>query len=129
MDHLTRPLEDLQARAGQFVADREARLLYVAADEELAETARGVLQTLEWHPENRRAFFELNAPFIGQVPGWQERTQALREAYAAQVAAYDHRAIGLPALAALDPRAPPLQAFVTTLAAVAKAFTGPSLPT
>jgi hypothetical protein len=129
MDHLTQPLEDLQARAGQFVADREARVLHVAADEELADTALGLLQALEWHAENRRAFFELTAPFSSRAPGWPERTEALREAYAAQVAAYDNRAIGLPALAPLEPRLPPVQAFAMTVGALARAFTAPGLET
>src|SRR4051794_11121087 len=128
MDHLAQPLENLQVRAGRFVADREARVLYAAGDHELVQTALGILQTLEWHPENRQAFFELSAPFSSQAPGWAERTEALREAYAAQVAVYDQRAIGLPALA-LEARQPPLQAFATTLLAITRAFTAPTMET
>ncbi|HXU80397.1 MAG TPA: hypothetical protein VN914_03305, partial [Polyangia bacterium] len=129
MDHLTLPLETLQARASQFVADGEARVLHVVADEDLAAQALGLLQALEWHPENSRPLFELTAPFSGKAPGWSERTEALGEAYAAQVAAYDHAAIGLPALPALDPKLPPLQAFAVALAGLTRVFTAPDLET
>lgn len=124
MDHLARPLEELQARASQFVASDEARVLYLAVDEELAEAARELVVALEWHPENRGPLFTLTVPFIGKNPGWPERQEALRLAYQAQAIAYDHRAIGLPPLQAVDPQAPPQLAFAASLAAVAKAFTG-----
>ena len=128
MDHLTQPLENLQTRAGQFLADGEARVLYVTADEELAAQALGVLQALEWHPDNLRPLFELDTPFSSKAPGWAERAEALREAYGAQVAAYDHRAIGLPALPAPDGKVP-LPAFAVTLAAVNKVFAAPDMET
>jgi hypothetical protein len=129
MDHLTQPLENLQARAGQFLAAPEARVLHVIADEELAEPALALLRALEWHAENARAFFELTVPFSSKAPGWAERTEALREAYAAQIAAYDQRAITLPPLAPLEPRLPPLQAFALTVAAVTRSFTAPGMET
>jgi hypothetical protein len=129
MDHLIQPLEQLQERAGQFLTDRKARVLHVPTDEELTSPAREVLQTLQWHPDNRRAFFELSVPFSTKAPGWTERAGALREAYIRQVAAFDHQAIGLPALPPPDPRHAPLQAFVTTLAAINRVFAASGLET
>jgi tetratricopeptide (TPR) repeat protein len=129
MDHLTQPLDELQTRAGQFLADREARVLWVVVDEELASPAGGLIEALEWHAENRRAVFELTAGFSVKAPGWGARTEALREAYARQVVAYDQRAIGLPALPPIDQGPAPTHAFATTLAAIARAFSSPDLET
>src|SRR5690348_6271434 len=122
MDHLAEPLERLQAEASRFVADRQQRILYVAVDEDLAAAAHGLIQTLEWHAENRGPFFELLTPFTNKAHGWTERTQALRDVYEAHAAAYDRNAIGLPSLPAADPKLSPQHAFAATVAFAARAF-------
>src|SRR3954452_15852685 len=105
MDHLRQPLQALHARAGAFVADGDARLLYVPADAELAEAALRLVGGVEWHPDNRRPVLLLTTPFSAAAPGWAARTEALRAEYQRYQDAFDRQALGLPALPALSPAA------------------------
>src|SRR4051812_35962298 len=122
MDHLAQPLEELHARASQFVADPEARVLYVPVDDELFDGARDLLAALEWHPENRGPFFELGTPFGPKDPGWTARTSALETAYGEQVVGFDRAAITLPSVGPPNPALDPIAAFAVYLAAIAGVF-------
>jgi hypothetical protein len=119
MDHLALPLEDLHRTCGEFLVDSEAKVLYVPVDDELADGAKTLVTALEWHPENRRFVFVIEAGHAPKAEGWPERTDALRAAYERIVDAHQAEAIGLPELPAAEPSEDPRLTFAKTLVSVA----------
>jgi len=129
MDHLTKPLDELHARAGQFLLDPQATILYVPCEDSLFDGAHQLLASLEWHPENRHPFFELLVPYEPKSAGWSERVETLRQAYQLHVDAYDGEAVTLPELPPVDQQITPLEAFGRQLGAVVRVFTSDELGT
>jgi hypothetical protein len=123
VDHLTESLEALRARAMAWLADGQARVLAVTADHELADGARVLLASLEWAPDNRRAFFDLGGA------GWGARADELRARYEAQREAFQRAGHALPELPPPLAGAEPIAAFARDLGAVMRAFVRPDIGT
>jgi tetratricopeptide (TPR) repeat protein len=119
MDHLAIQLEALHKACGAFLVDGDAKVLYVPVDDELADGAKALVTALEWHPENRRFVFVLEAGHGPKAEGWTERTEELRETYERIVEAHQAEAVGLPELPASEPAEDARLTFAKTLVSVA----------
>lgn len=122
MQHLADPLQRLFLAGGRFLENREQRFLYVPVDSDLFEGAVSLIRALEWHPENKRPFIVLDAPFSGTHEGWRDRTAMLRASYERIVEAFQADAISIAPLPAAIEEGEFRILFARTLVSVVDAF-------